>query len=247
MGDISEMRGLIVLFTIVSVTITLILLIPPAFYTATIDEATQPSDYNPSSFIDWNSTANMTLNDTGAFYYSQQSINGYNWGATVYFPFADDYLVLQTYAQYGPFFWDYDTCDWYVDGVDVTTITPIGWHVLALSTVDSYDSPLKLTAQNSKTKITVTIAYNTTYPTLQDAFEDQGFTLVFNSNWEDRTTSMNALSLVGMVLTGSLPTVHPYLSVVFGFIGWGLIAAGVYLAFIFVLRLVGAVFGGGGA
>lgn len=240
MGDISEMRGLIVLFSIVAVTISLILLIPSEFYVASVDPSSTPNADIPS-IIAWNST--YILNITS--HTSQQFvINGYNWEMTS----DDTTLQLGTYSSWWVFTWDYDDCSWYSGVLDLTSqqgFTELKYLNVTLLTSDP---PTALTCKNDKTEIKVTLTYNSTaYSNYADALDSDDLKAVFFVDWDDRNTSMNALQLVGLVLTGGLPNIHPALSVVFGFIGWAVVAAAVYLSFIFVLRVVGAVFGGGGA
>lgn len=240
MGDISEMRALIVLFTIVSITITLILLIPPDFYVASIDPATAP-DASPQDLIAWNST--YTLNITS--HTSQDfPLNGYNWEMTS----DDTTLQLGTYASWWVFIWDYDDCSWFYGTADLTEIMEFTNLKYLNVTGLTADPPVALVCKNSKTEIKVTLTYNSTaFISYADALDSNELKAVFFVDWNDRNTSMNAFQLIGMVLTASLPDINPILGIVFGFIGWGLIAAASYLVFIFALRIVGAIFGGGGA
>lgn len=248
MGDISEMRGVVVLFTIISVTISLILLIPSEFYSSSASPATSPNaDINP--LIAWNNTyvANLTYNafvDTSTTF----SINGYNYGINVY-PGGE--VNIHTYESWWVFEWGRDDFKWYHLGViksEPLIYLGVTFEGVKSSTVDSIAPPQKFSLKNSKTKTDVTLVFNTTaYGSWDAALKANAGSVVFQIDWNDRNTSMNALQLVGMVLTASLPNVHPVLNGVFALFGWGLIAAGVYLAFIFTLRIVGAVFGGGGA
>lgn len=242
MGDISEMRGLIVLFTIVAVTVGLISAIPSAFYASTVENPESP---NPvlTNLVAWNysTTYNLTY---GAYY--DFSMDGYEWRLH-----AGDgieaFIELRTNAHFG-FYWDLDYCKFYTeDGRDVSGTTIItGYPNLDLGEIS--EQPIKIICRNTRTQTVMVLSYNTTlYGTYTQALENNGLSATFHLSWDDRTTSMNGLQLVGMVLTGSLPDIHPILSIVFVFIGWGLVAAASYLAFIFVLRIVGAVFGGGGA
>lgn len=248
MGDISEMRGVIVLFTIVAATISLILLIPSDFYAAAIDPSVAP-DATISDVIAWNNTyiANLTYNplvDTSNTF----TLNGYNYGINVY-PIGS--INIHTYASWWIFEWDRDDFQWFMNGVHSSVLYDyIGniFEVIPTSIIDSFDSPQTFEIKNSKTQATITLVYDTTtYDTFDAALKANDASIIFNVDWSDRNTSMNALQLVGMVLTASLPNIHPVLNGLFAVFGWGLVAASTYLAFIFVLRIVGAIFGGGGA
>lgn len=250
MGDISEMRGLIVVFCVIAVSITLILLIPSEYYTASLSNA-QVGDAAPTDVISWNNTytINMTDPTTDLF-----QIGGYNVEvASVILigipPGVDPTAIrMDTYSNWWVFFWDWDYFRWIdPDGLDVSyTNHALGYPVIQISTLDNYANPVQFTAQNGKTKLTVSFSYNSTaYTSFQDAWTSSGYIyMVFNIDWDDRMTSISALSLIGMLFTASLPSVDPVINLLISFALWACTA---YLVFIFALRIVGAVFGGGGA
>ncbi len=243
------MRGLIVLFTIVALSISLIVLMPTEFFTAGVDEESTV-DPNTLDLVAWNSTysLNMTYN-AGSVQDHEFELNGYNYLCSV---FPEKMIHLSTHAEWWIFVWDRDDFVWR-DEDNIIQSEPyvyllFTWESINSSVIDEYDTPAKWNCRNGKTQVQVTTAYNTTaYGNFTAALEDSAATLVFQVDWHDRNTSMNALQLVGMVLTGSLPDISTELSIVFGVLAWGLVAAGVYMAFIFILRIVGAIFGGGGA
>lgn len=243
------MRALIVIFTVVAVTISLIVLIPSGFYSSSLNPLTTP-DVDPASIIAWNSTTTYTLNYTASAVTNIDfQLNGYNYRIMVVGYSEPAHIDVLTYAYWGPFYWDFDSFQWFKDGVDITQFDEYySYKSIYATTVDNYDNPAKFTIENTKTRATLTFVYDdATYASFNEALKADAATAVFNVEWDDRNTSMNALQLVGLVLTASLPNIHPALSAIFAFVGWGLIAASAYLAFIFVLRIVGAVFGGGGA
>lgn len=249
MGDISEMRGLIVLFTIVALTISLIVLIPAQFFTPedSINEPYSP-DADVLDLIAWNSTYVLNMTYGAGFQYYDFELNGYNFVVTTFEYNSDDWLAVSTYAKWWVFEWDRQDFTWYNSGVKYSEeIAPTLTYQAINDTKISNDT-FTFSLKNKYTSTSVTCVWNSSaYASFDAAYEDDAASLVFNVDWNDRNTGMNALQLVGMVLTGSLPNMDPALSVVFAMISWGLVAAGVYLGFIFVLRIVGAVFGGGGA
>lgn len=245
MGDISEMRGLIVLFVIVTVTVGLIVLIPTDLLSTNAENRAAPSVDDINNLIAWNST--LPLNMTGSTTSHETfQLNGYNYQVDVFVLGDDTYIHMYTYAQWFFFQWDYDNFRWYDEDSEVTDSAFD--YTIKSSTIDNYDVPAIFDARNSRTQIEVTFAYNTTtYASFTSALSNDEAVMVFNVDWDDRNTGMNALQLVGMVLTGQLPDINPVLSFLFGFIGWAIVAAACYLAFIFTLRIIGAIFGGGGA
>jgi hypothetical protein len=102
-----------------------------------------------------------------------------------------------------------------------------------------------LKAQNSKTKVSVSFAYNTSaYTCFSDAYNAHDCAMLIKYDLNDRNTSINALTLISMLFTAQLPMVDPTINLLLAFPLW---ACTSYLIFIFVLRIIGAVFGGGGA
>ena len=206
--------------------------------TTSIENKPLPNTEDINKYIAWNDT--LTVNMTGTDGYEFQ-LSGYNFylvSQTVYDPHG---IRLNTYAQWGPFTWDQQYFTWYdSDSVDYGT-------TLDTSVID--ENPITFNARNYYIGVSVTFGYNSSFASFDDALVngDGDAYAIFNVDWEDRETSMNALQLVALVITGTLPNVHPVLSFIFGFIGWGIVAAAAYLFFIFILRIVGAVFGGGGA
>lgn len=243
MGDISEMRGLIVVFCIIAVSITLIALMPTEFYTAT---ATSPEvgSGNPLDLIAWNSS--LVVNFTGADPIDF-TLNGYNFELDPTFdPYTlQDGIILATYDGWWIFVWNYEAMQWYVNDVEVS-YTPTYAHTrISIYAVDEYPIDTVYTCKNSRTMVRATFVYNTTeYTKFSDAYKANDASIVFNMDWEDRNTSFNALSLIAMLFTASLPNVDPTINLLITFPIWACIG---YLIFIFVLRMVGAIFGGGGA
>lgn len=249
MGDISEMRGLIVMFSIIAITVTLMVLMPPEFYATALTAPDQPSS-DPANILSWNGTyiVNVTQGDhayswdMNGYYYTLKVEKVYPW---------DPYnrIELETQAHWGFFVWDDDFFKWYdQEGAELST-SDGGVHIrLPSDKVDLYGNGYAFKCRNGKTRTTATIVYNsTTYTDFQDACANTDFSVVFQVNLDDRNTSLNALALVALILSGQMPGLNSYVAIVFGFISWGFVAAGCYLAFIFILRIIGAVFGGGGA
>lgn len=258
MGDMSEMRPLIVLFTLISVIISLIILIPSNFYTSNLTNTAAPDVSDVNAIIAWNSTlpVNMTSYNPAGYAEYTFELNGYNF-LLMTISSDENYIFIMTYAQWWVFVWDQQPFDWYHSGSLVSEPLPIiispynigpNAAVIATETIDSYDTPQEFKLKNDHAQFSVTCVYNTTaYDSFDEAVENSEASIVFNVDWDDRDTSMNALQLVGMILTGALPNIHPVLSLIFSFIGWSLVAAGAYLIFIFALRIAGAIFGGGGS
>ncbi len=240
MGDISEMRALIVLLSVVGITIGLIATMPSEFFSTDVDNTFIP-DPDTLELIAWNST--LTINATNNNW-ENFDLNGYHFQ----FNFDSPNIWCFTYAYWWVFTWDQDGFYWRNENnTDVTTVIGVV-PTLNLTDIVDYDNPSSFQMKNSKTQIKATLSFNgTAYTDFQEALEADDLQITFNSDWSDRNTSINALSLIAMVLTGSLPDIASELSIVFFFVSWAFIATTSYLVFIFALRIVGAVFGGGGS
>jgi len=242
MGDISEMRGLVVVGCIVFISIYLIICIPPQFYTASLEQQ-ETGSVNPSQILAWNET--YTYNCTGLF--GNINIGGWNVRITEWIQGIEIY----TYDYWWIFEWNYDWFKWFMDGIEVSKHYNLFDEDRILIEPAQLDKDfnagkdLKYDLRNSKTQMTVTFAFNTSaYSLPSDAYTAHDAFLIFNIDFNDRNTSINAISLIGMIFMASLPGVHPILNYLIAVPLW---ICSLYLAFIFVLRIIGAVFGGGGA
>lgn len=248
MGDISEMRGLITTFSIIAITVSLILAMPAQFFVTSVDTPSGPST-DLASVIGWNDTTSVNL--TTSLDYDFE-LNGYNFNCHIALHVLDGHyhIFLYTFAKWWFIEWDADFFAWYDNESILVSEEAFGEKFIEAPTVDLYDTPATFTLKNGKTQVTGSLAYNETLygaGNFTGALAANDAYLTFNVQWDDRNTSMNALQLVGMVLTGSLPGIDSNLSLVFSFVSWGILAAATYMLYIFILRIVGAVFGGGGA
>lgn len=244
------MRGLIVLFTVMSLTISLILLMPAQFFTYSGSENQQP-EVDLQNVLAWNNTLTVNLTDTTDTTFQ---LNNYNYRIKV----TNHMIHLCTYAVWWIFEWDHDYFHYWKNSVDVSTDAWVQRGTalylepsINCSRVDADyldNDTLTYNCKNGKTETKTNFSFNTTaYDNFTEAIDADDAFVTFLVDWSDRNTGLNAFQLVGMVLTGTLPGIDDNLSIVFGFLSWGFIAAAVYIAFIFALRLAGAIFGGGGA
>ena len=259
MGDISEMRAVIVILAFVVFTVTLVGLMvsesPSMFIGITQGSSgfsgTSTDETSPSNLVSWNET--YILNITGTFEYNFQ-IGGWNvrvekW-AIYHLP--EDGLCMKTYDAWWIFEWNFDEFKWFKEGIDVSVLAYIPyvnprWCIPIARLDQDFANGKSLTyqAKNSKTQLDVSFSFNNSkFAKPSDAFYGNEMYMVFKLDFNDRNTSINALSFIGGIFTFSLPGL-PFIP---NLILWLLIfPAAIYLAFIFVLRIIGAVFGGGGA
>jgi hypothetical protein len=246
MGDMSEMKGLIVIVSLIAVTITLIVYMPSQFYEHELDHVDLP-DQSALELLSYNST--YLLNVTHPSHDETFELNGYDW-RFVATSFLGNYFQIYTRSYWTDYFeWDQDYFSWYYGNTKISENMVVGVSnvidVLSPGVIDAYDSPLTLRIVNDKTSADVDLQYNTTtYSSFTEAWENDALTIILFADFDERNTSINAFTLIGMLFTASLPGIDPVLNLI---ISIPIVVCSAYLVFIFVLRLVGAVFGGGGA
>lgn len=125
----------------------------------------------------------------------------------------------------------------------------VPWEGLRIYDIDRYYwenpilSSLQFKIKNSRTSSTVTFSFNETmYGGPQAAWLDDQLYISFANNWSQSQTGMNAFALIGGLLFWSLPGVPTEIYLIVSFIIWPPI---VYVAAIWILRLIGSVMGGG--
>jgi hypothetical protein len=262
MGDISEMRAIVVVFSFVAVGIFLISLMvsesPGLFIGPTqIGEQAGPNSVSiPTDLLSWNSS--LTVNLTGPAGEYSFTLAGWNYRIDA-FTLMYNRIAMSTYATWWIFQWDFDYFKWYKDGVLVSypgtyyppyyqTQTYPGDFVFPIQQLDTdfyNNETLSYEAKNGKTATTVFFSYNsTTYSIPSLAYEAGALSLTFLVDFDDRNTSINVLNFIGAIFSFSMPGIDSRLLFI---LMLPIIAATAYLVFIFVLRIAGAIFGGGGA
>jgi hypothetical protein len=251
MGDISEMRAVIVILAFVVFTVTLVGLMvsesPLMFSGMTSGNSAINNNggaTSPTTLLAWNSTYVLNITDSSDASY-HFVIQGWNVAVFTVDSWGHKEIDMATYSTWWIFEWDWDDFVWYKDNVQVSNLNDIWFSMFVLDTHYSQNKTLDYVAQNSKTRMTVTFVFNqTAYTKPSDAYSAGGLSMVFQQDFNDRNTSINALSFIAGIFTFSLPGL-PFIP---NLILWIMIfPALMYLSFIFVLRVIGAVFGGGGA
>jgi len=226
---------------------------------------------NPSEVIGWNETLVLPLNNSGWSFILSFEVGGWNLRAYIDKPYGVNayYIELETYDKFevlGLTLWEHGHQDftWYnssnqrVSRNDIGFMAPLGSYYPEVIGLDQlgYDyifgnssssmNNLQYNIKNSHTKLTVSFGFNNTlYDSPLTCFINGGnLDLCFQIQWSDRNTSMNALDFISAMFSFRLPDVEPTVQAM---IMAPILGALMYLTFIFILRIVGAVFGGGGA
>lgn len=252
-GNLAELRPLIFICAFVGMAVLLVGWMvtesPTLFLGADPgSSSTAEGSTSPLSLMAWNETyiLNLTNNMPPPF---QFEIGGWKVIAQKY---AAPGLSIETYDSWWIFIWNLDPFRWYKDGVEVS----ISGHTIAYgdmffiqpSQLDSDfttegASGLKYAIKNTRTQMDVFFVFNiTTYAKPSDAYSANDITLIFNIDFNNRHTSINALGFVSGLFTFSIPGVPIYINAIIWLMLFPPLA---YLVFIIVLKIIGAIFGGG--
>lgn len=130
-------------------------------------------------------------------------------------------------------------------GIDITytIVFPTNAEVLRVEDIDNYPLPFKI--QCSHFYMLCDFYYNTTLWTdAIDALNHNELSLLLGIGFDQFGASFDAWSLISKLMTFQPVDIPSPLNYILAFGLWGAIG---YMVFIFVLRVIGAVFGGGGA
>jgi len=246
-GNLAELRPLIFICAFIGLAVLLVGWMvtesPTLFLGADAgSSSTGSSSQNPLSLMAWNETYILNITDTLTYTFK---VGGWN----VHVEKCEDTkgFFMETYDYWWIFYWNYDAFRWFKDGVDIThEYGELMKERIDLTQLDSdfaEGKSLGYDAKNSRTQFFVTFAFNTTkYELPTDAFDGDEMHMIFNIDWDDRNTNINALSFIAGLFTFSVPGAPIYVSAIIWLMLFPPLA---YLTFIFVLKILGAIFGGG--
>lgn len=251
MGDISEIRGLLVGGSFLAITVLLITWIPPEFYATQGQRTIKPPDYFESSeVIVMNYTYLMNIT-SGHFedWWGKEEF-GYDMlfeasTSGTYYIDGEIYSGHWMLNRHGYTFWGMWTGGHKQEWINDEGISR--GKVLEDGEIESdWDDQKNLASYTVKCKhfyMLADIGYNTTaYSSVSDAWDDDDLRVLFGINWDQRGTTWDAWSLIAGILFFKLPQIHPYINAMIAIPLWIAVA---YISFILVLRAIGAIFGGG--
>lgn len=245
MGDISELRGLIVAGTFITIAVLLISFIPSEFYVSSEDtkQITAPTYFEAIDIQNFADTHNFTLtnytDNTGYV-----DLGGWRFRQTWAFGGSAPTRIMEIarFDSFWIFTWFVEWGSFYREGFEIG-------RTLGVARLDSdyaSDGLGGLEYVNKfgeTTQFFVFFAFNeTTYSTPQDAWEQSELYEFWGMNFDQANTGYSAWDLIAMLLFFNLPTVHVFLNALLAVPLW---IAIVYLSYILILRAIGAVFGGG--
>lgn len=239
------MRGLIVVGSFLAIALLLIGFIPAEFYTSAESRTIEPPPYFESSeLINWNFTyiMNITSDSFSKFWGKSEFGHDMNFRAEK----LATYNVMWNIHGYTFLgFWTggHGMEWWNENGINrgkflKSNVIEEDWN--ANKSLASY------TVRCAHFYMQADIGYNTTaYSSVKAAWNNHDLHIMFGIEWSERGVTWNSWSLISSILFFQPIAGVPYvLSALLAVPIWMCVA---YMSFIFALRIVGSVFGGGGA
>lgn len=242
-GTLSELRGILVVLSFLSIFILLVAAIPPQFGSAYDDyrRTETPEYYEASNVVLYNST---TLNVNFTKYYEDyDGIAGY-WGET--FDLGSYKFLLGSYNStnakgYDPFYLAiyYDDYPLGYKKMDWRIQAQIFHYKISYDQLDTlaseYDS-LTFTVEYGSAAYTLTFSWDETkYTKPSDASDADTMKLIVGMTWDQMQTKLNAWTLLGQLLFFQLPNIHWAINAFIAIPIWITFA---YLVFALVVKLI---------
>lgn len=273
MGDMSEMRGIIIVVTFLGVISGLILAMPPQLLRAASVQNTQA--YTVKNLL--------ASNQTDYWYYNFSGLSNHDSGA---YQIGGYWLTMGEFAPYvnGTTLTDNASrcfrleeqdaitwLDYYYNREDAlfynnqsekvsvqTVITIHNWfwgtddhlssEVLTMNYLVNHPTDLSFVIQSSRGSFELKFTYDhSAYTSPLDAYNHMHLSMIVSVDFSERATQINAWTLILGILFINTNAIQGMDQTVIWIIRLPIIACLLYLSFIFVLRVIGAVFGGGGA
>lgn len=254
MGDISEIRGLIVVISFIGSLVFLIGLIPPEFLVAEYEgrKYTIPEYFEALDIQFFAETWNTTLDDQDAVWGLYPTI-GYAWfkdcdigGRDLGFYYSNANASNKKINM--KHFWSEWIIIPYWHSLDWVNSQGINREELLDESELNEDysgGVFEYTAKCSHFQIRAYFGFNETlYSSPSEAWDYYDLTILIGIDFDQVSTGMNAWALIGMLLFFQVPEIHWTLNALIAIPIW---VAIVYLSYILILRALGAIFGGGGA
>ena len=236
MGDISELRGLIVTISFLSCTVLLLLWLPASDFAESIIEARQyssPEDFDISEIMAYNETYSLTLNYSLFAYHIRADDIGHDLILDV-----DKYWLALSHFWY---WWIIPTGHHEMEWYDVSHSEKISrqdgpFEKFDIETLDDYAYGSAFFAECEHLQLKFTFSYNTiTYSSHLDAFDNEALTMSIGVEWAIEQTTYNAWDLIAMLLIFNMPDVHPAINALMKVPLWVCIA---YLCYVLLIKVI---------
>lgn len=257
MGDISEMRGLVTVISFIGVLVFMIAIIPPDFLIAEYEgrTVTPPEFFESIDIQSFKETWSGILDDNNTK--EGSPVYGY-WSKDIDIGDRDFDVIyseanLTHHRLYFRHYWyewiifkQWEEMVWYnTEGIRRTD-PPNDWMYSTSITLDMEGESAEYKVEHpNRFFVKVWVGYNTTtYSSVEDAWNNYALYLFVGINFDQAGSGYNAWDLIAMLVFFQLPDLHWIVKALISIPLWVCVG---YLAFIFILRAIGAIFGGGGA
>jgi hypothetical protein len=242
-GNIAELRPLIFIAAFVGMALLLVGLMitesPTLFVGATPGSALTPTNSpNPLNLMAWNTSVNFLASASGY----QFTFAGYNVEYDVIHT-SDWNFQAFTYASFYFIQWDTRFFSWYNSQNELESTQLMSLTAVNSDYTTGGTNNIKYTWKNDLATIPIQFSFNTSkYDSPIEAYNDGALYVLINSAFASANSGFNALSFIAGLFTFSLPGMPSIINAII----WLMIFPGLgYLAFIFVIKIIGAIFGGG--
>lgn len=245
MGDISEIRGLVVVGTFLGVFALLTALLPYELYTAGDDRRTidVPEYFEAIDIQNFTSTEQFTINNSLNDWCFK--IGGHDVMFFIGYPLGTE-IRIDHFFTWWIFQHGFHSMKWYdSSGARVSYEHSLYHELLPISVLDEHDygEVYKLKCEHFYSS--VVFGYNqTAYSSHVEAFNDEALAVFFGVGFDQMGTSYNAWDIISMVIFFQMPNVHWIINAIIAIPIWIAVS---YISFILILRAIGGIFGGGGA
>lgn len=253
MGDISELRGLIVVLSFLGAFGLLLAWIPPQFYSAgTSRGVSVPDAYESIDVWSFAETFNYQMNETGGgtignkYYITNDGLDIGNRDFTFYYSKAN--LSEHELKMQHNWFWLIFPQAENLDFISIKTSENRGQFLIASEMEEDSENQtetIKIAKYRAKTNDFQYMAYfqynYTKWGNVTNAWNHHELFLFWAVNFDDVNTSYNAFHLVSMLLFFQLPDCNIYVNALMAIPIWVCIG---YLVYVLIIKVIPLIAGG---
>ena len=245
MGDLAELRGIILVMTFLSCFFIITSAIPGQLIVSTQGlrkDVDIPDFIEAKEIIQLNYSAVESIHsseydlEVGGAYSLDRKIGGHD----LHFGWdVNEQYILIHHVEY---WWIFKTgqhkMKWYHNGVEIPQVDSPFEGMVFLDKIRGYfdDGTAKFRVQCQHFGMDLILAYNTTaYSSFTEAFTNNDFYFITGFRIDDLNTKLSAWDLVGRLLFFQTPEIHPVLNMIIAIPIWTCIA---YLIYVLVLKAI---------
>jgi len=250
MGDISELRGLIVIVSFLGVIILLFGMIPAQFAIGDVEgrEVNVPDFFEAIDIYSFADYINFTIDNIIS--YEEFTLGGHEFW---FYTEPNWFAIEHVHNQFWIFQWTHSQ-RWYdQNGVEQSVFHQFSYPIedssyaiyvpdLGTEIPEAQEGEIRMNVKCSHTQEKAYIAYNTTaYSSYQDAYANLDLWIFLGMHFDDVNTAYNAWDLIGMLIFFQLPDIHWVINALIAIPIWVSIA---YLSYVLIIKVIPLIGGG---